>query len=130
MKAKAREKKKIIKKTLVKNRKEVDNISLQTIFQINLSVDSNRLLNSTRDTVVDIKNNTEYDPGWIQNGGLFIARNKVRSKIQRDSHLNDMILSKKITFSPLFVLSNFRFVWMSINVWPQLLKCMVLSMQC
>ncbi|XP_055319035.1 sarcosine dehydrogenase, mitochondrial-like [Sitodiplosis mosellana] len=37
-----------------------------------------QLLNSTRDTVIDIKNNTEYDPGWIQNGGLFIARNKIR----------------------------------------------------
>lgn len=37
-----------------------------------------RLLNRTRDTVLDIKENTEYDPGWIQNGGVFIARSKVK----------------------------------------------------
>ncbi|XP_031636149.1 sarcosine dehydrogenase, mitochondrial-like, partial [Contarinia nasturtii] len=37
-----------------------------------------QLLNRTRDTVLDIKNNTDFDPGWIENGGLFIARNKLR----------------------------------------------------
>lgn len=36
-----------------------------------------RLLNKSRDTVLDIKKNTEYDPGWIENGGIFIARTKV-----------------------------------------------------
>lgn len=36
------------------------------------------MLNRSRDTVLDIKNNTEFDPGWIQNGGIFIARNKVK----------------------------------------------------
>lgn len=38
-----------------------------------------RLLNSTRDTVKDIQKNTEFDPGWIENGGIFIARNQVNS---------------------------------------------------
>lgn len=37
-----------------------------------------RLLNRTRDWLKYIKDNTEYDPGWIENGGLFIARNKTR----------------------------------------------------
>lgn len=39
----------------------------------------NRLLNRTRDVVKDIKENTEYDPGFIENGGIFIARNQVFS---------------------------------------------------
>lgn len=38
---------------------------------------SNRLLNRTRDIVNDIKENSEYDPGFIENGGIFIARNQV-----------------------------------------------------
>ncbi|KAJ6637374.1 Sarcosine dehydrogenase, mitochondrial [Pseudolycoriella hygida] len=37
-----------------------------------------QLLNRSRDTVLDIRENTEYDPGWIQNGGIFIARTKKR----------------------------------------------------
>lgn len=38
-----------------------------------------RLLNRTRDSLKYIKdNNPEYDPGWIENGGIFIARNKIR----------------------------------------------------
>lgn len=36
-----------------------------------------RLLNRTRDIVKDIKENSEYDPGFIENGGIFIARNQV-----------------------------------------------------
>ncbi|XP_037027162.1 sarcosine dehydrogenase, mitochondrial-like [Bradysia coprophila] len=37
-----------------------------------------QLLNRSRDTILDIQENTEYDPGWIQNGGIFIARTKKR----------------------------------------------------
>lgn len=37
-----------------------------------------RLLNRTRDSLKHIQDNTEYDPGWIENGGIFIARNETR----------------------------------------------------
>lgn len=36
------------------------------------------MLNRSRDVLIEIKEHTGYDPGWHQNGGLFIARNKVR----------------------------------------------------
>lgn len=40
-----------------------------------------QLLNRSRDMLIDIKQNTEFDPGWQQRGGLFIAHQKViRSK--------------------------------------------------
>lgn len=48
---------------------------IRNIFKI--AYYSNRLLNRTRDIVKDIKENSEYDPGFIENGGIFIARNQV-----------------------------------------------------
>lgn len=36
-----------------------------------------RLLNRSRAMLKDIKENTEFDPGWDERGGLFIARTKV-----------------------------------------------------
>lgn len=40
-----------------------------------------RLLNRSRDMLIDIRDNTEFDPGWNERGGLFIARQKVSSLI-------------------------------------------------
>ncbi|XP_055319034.1 sarcosine dehydrogenase, mitochondrial-like [Sitodiplosis mosellana] len=37
-----------------------------------------QLLNRSRDMLIDIKENTEFDPGWQQKGGLFIAHEKIR----------------------------------------------------
>lgn len=52
----------------LKFKSHCENISLTHSF---------RLLNRTRDIVKDIKENSEYDPGFIENGGIFIARNQV-----------------------------------------------------
>jgi len=35
------------------------------------------LLNSTRDLLMQLETETGVDPGWINNGGLFIASTKV-----------------------------------------------------
>lgn len=32
--------------------------------------------------LIDIKENTEFDPGWQQRGGLFIAHEKVWLRIE------------------------------------------------
>lgn len=42
-----------------------------------------RLLNRSRDMLNDIKENTNFDPGWHQRGALFIARQKVNVSIQK-----------------------------------------------
>jgi sarcosine dehydrogenase len=36
-----------------------------------------QLLNSTRDLLMQLEAETGYDPGWVNNGGLFIASTKV-----------------------------------------------------
>lgn len=36
-----------------------------------------QLLNSTRNTLVNLEEETGLDPGYIQNGGIFIAHNQV-----------------------------------------------------
>ena len=35
------------------------------------------LLNDTRDVLMHLEAETGLDPGWIMNGGLFIANNEV-----------------------------------------------------
>lgn len=44
-------------------------------------------MNRSREMLIDIKENTEYDPGWDERGGLFIARQKVLILL---SHLSIM----------------------------------------
>lgn len=46
-----------------------------------------RLLNRSRDMLIDIKENTEFDPGWDERGGLFIARNKVSHNSFKSGYL-------------------------------------------
>lgn len=36
-----------------------------------------QLLASTRNQILSMKEQTGIDPGWIENGGLYIAHNKV-----------------------------------------------------
>lgn len=36
-----------------------------------------QLLNNSRDMLIDIQKETGLDPGWIQNGGIFIAHSEV-----------------------------------------------------
>lgn len=36
-----------------------------------------QLLNNSRDMLVALQEETELDPGWIQNGGIFIAHSEV-----------------------------------------------------
>lgn len=37
--------------------------------------------------LIDIKENTEFDPGWDERGGLFIARNKVSHNSFKSGYL-------------------------------------------
>lgn len=71
------------------------------------------LLNRTRDVLKEIKNSTEYDPGWRENGGIFIARNKDRmdeyKRISTFGHslgIENQILSAGETQQKLFPLLN------------------------
>lgn len=62
--------------------------------------------------LIDIKQNTDYDPGWRQNGGLFIARQKVFW-----CHL--MLVSFIEVYQLILLLFN-RLELMNINVYQRL----------
>lgn len=48
--------------------------------------------------LIDIKENTEFDPGWDERGGLFIARHKVSLIIAcHNQLLGDTFVQEVIT---------------------------------
>lgn len=68
----------------------------------------------------DIKENSEYDPGWDERGGLFIARNKV-SPIVLNTFYNLRIKTYKLSFfNFLYSFASNRSALMNTNVYQQL----------
>lgn len=52
--------------------------------------------------LLDIRANTEYDPGWDERGGIFIARHKV------NQFENDMMLKSAISICFFFFSFSFK----------------------
>lgn len=65
------------------------NVRITIFYRLYINKFSIRLLNRSRDTILDIKESTEYDPGWIQNGGIFIARTKVSVAYLVEVYINE-----------------------------------------